>query len=162
MTEARKLSSDTSRSLASVSEPLQELDWTTASCGFRAPICDPSLRPAHQTAGWSVVSMKRGESFAIVSGQVGSDFPQGSGGAEMLATVTACSISPLIEQVHTDYAGALQLYKSPGYPRRNTHAGLKVLMGRAVASPESCLVSVQAHQDLSQYFNDNDAQNHAK
>eukprot|EP00959_Pyramimonas_sp_CCMP1952_P092056 1926686-Pyramimonas_sp.AAC.1 len=64
--------------------------------------------------------MKSGEPFALFSGQVGSDFPRGPGVAKMLVTVDDCSISPLIEQVRTDYAGALQLYKNPGYPIKGT------------------------------------------
>ena len=53
------------------------------------------------------------------------------------------------------------MFQTPGYPRRNQHAGFKVLAGRAVVEPSSSLVKVKAHQDLTQEFQDPEAYSHA-
>ena len=64
--------------------------------------CDNSIHLAYHAAGWAVVSMKDGKPYAILSGQVGDLYTQCSGVAEMLAVIAACTISPLVTEVHTD------------------------------------------------------------
>ena len=109
--------------------------------------CDTSVHLAYHAAGWAVVSMRDGKPFDILSGQVGDLYTQCSGVAEMLAVIAACTISPLVTEVHTDYKAAIDLFQNPGYPRKNQHSGFKVLAGKAVVPPSTRLEKVKAHQD---------------